>query len=219
MIVLCTHPKGGVGRTTLAIHAAGALASLLGQTLVMDCDAQADSWRFYTGTNPQAENKLSRINLRLSILWNPERRQIRRAVLAKYAKVYKHTVIDIDNLLQNTVQTILQKEPDIVLVPVNKSQQDLALVHLPTTLSVIAQLESKLGCAPQVIIVPLGISQNGISAAIQKARRLPKAYRIAPEVRDLQEPASRALVEGKYIWEYEGCEDLLDYFCSLLGIQ
>lgn len=216
MIILCTHPKGGVGRTTLAVNTAGALISQLDKTLLIDCDAQADSWRFCTGTNPQAENKLRRIGPKLSIIWNPERRAILRRTLAEYAKIYMHTVLDIDNAMENTVQTILQSHPDIVLVPINKSQQDLALVHLSTTLSMIAQLESKLNNSPQVIVVPLGVNQDRISATLERARRLPRNYRIAPEVRDLQEQASRALVERKYIWEYSGCEDLLNYFRSLL---
>ena len=47
-VILCTHNSGGVGKTTLAVHLAGVL-SKKGDVLLIDCDDQADSWKFYVG--------------------------------------------------------------------------------------------------------------------------------------------------------------------------
>jgi chromosome partitioning protein len=59
MIVLCTHHKGGVGKTELAIHIAGILRTQQpARTLLVDCDGQADAWTFHFGGAPAAEGQL-----------------------------------------------------------------------------------------------------------------------------------------------------------------
>lgn len=216
MIILCTHNDGGVGKTTLAVHATGVLTSQSGRTLLIDCDDQSDSWQFYAGRIPNFAKELLIIEDNLSIIENQKREKI--ASLVDIGE-YDNIVIDIDSPLRNTVQTIIQNDPEIVLVPINKAGRPKALRNLPRTLSVIAKLESKSGYSPEVIIVPLGVEQNAISEVVEKIQTKPQVCRVAPPMRNLQEEMACAVYEErKHIWNYEGCEDLYDYFCSLLGI-
>ena len=216
MIILCTHNDGGVGKTTLAVHAIGALQSQLGRILLIDCDDQADSWQFYADGIPK---KLKDVLVKddISLISNKNRESIKR--LAK-PEQYDHIVLDVDSPLQNTVKLIIDNEPDLVLVPLNKSQAVKALRNLPRTLSVIAQLETKTGASPRTILVPLGIDPNDISEVISQTVKKPSRCIIAPPMPDVQQEMQVAIYKDKkYIWEYPGHENLQEYFCSLLLLE
>lgn len=216
MIILCTHNDGGVGKTTLAVHAIGALQFQLGRILLIDCDDQADSWQFYSDGTPK---KLKDVLVKddISLIWNKNRESIKR--LAK-PEQYDHIVLDVDSPLQNTVKLIVDNEPDLVLVPVNKSQEVKALRNLPRTLSVIAQLETKTGASPRTIIVPLGIKVDDIKEVFNQTTEKPSRCLVAPSMPDVQQEMQIAIYKDKrYIWSYPGYEDLQNYFCSLLSLD
>lgn len=215
MIILCTHNDGGVGKTTLAVHIAGVLISQYSKTLLIDCDDQADFWQFYTGREPGKLDKLDIDNNR-TILHNPERKSIKS--LAK-PQQYDHVVLDIDTPLRNTVQVIVGDDPNLILVPVNKSQKTKALRNLPRTLKVISQL-SKPGFSSKVVIVPLGIQTDAISQVIEKIDEndKPTGCKIAEEMPDLQDQMQMAIYdERKYIWDYKDCEAFYDYFSKIIA--
>ncbi len=217
MIILCTHNDGGVGKTTLAVHSAGVLISQLDRTLLIDCDDQADSWQFYTGREPSKLNDID-IEDNRTVISNKNRASIKK--LAK-PQQYDHVVLDIDSPLQNTVQVIIGNDPDLILVPVNKSQKIKALRNLPRTLKVISKLESTAGFASEVIIVPLGIQEDAISQVVSRIDidNKPKQCKIASAMPDVQEQMQHSIYEDrKYIWDYEGYENMYEYFCSLIGI-
>jgi chromosome partitioning protein len=213
VIILCTHNDGGVGKTTLAIHAAGVLVASSEKTLIVDCDDQADSWQFYTGRIPSKSQDVDTEGYR-TVISNKERKLIKSLAL----KGYDNFVLDIDTPLRNTVQLIVGNDPNLILVPVNKSQRIKALRNLPRTLKVISQL-SKPGFAPKVTIVPLGVAKDSILQIVEKISvdNKPRDCKIADEIPDLQEKMQLAIYEDrKYIWEYEGYEYLLEYFYKLL---
>jgi len=92
MIILCTHNDGGVGKTTLAVHAVGALQSQLGRILLIDCDDQADSWQFYSDGIPK---KLEDVLVKddISLIWNKNRESIKRlAKPEQYSTFHFHEV-------------------------------------------------------------------------------------------------------------------------------
>ncbi len=217
MIILCTHNSGGVGKTTLAIHITGVLKSKfpLSKTLLIDCDDQADSWEFYTRIRPT--NVLQLLSLdNLSVLYNEDRRRIESVV---DLEEYDYIVIDVRSPRKDTIRIIINDDPDLILVPINPSQKSKAAGNLDRTLGMISILEYKLGFSPEVIIVPLGVSQDVISDKLQKIPNQPKVCRMAPPIRYLQDEMQIAIYEErKYIWEYEGCEDVYFEFCSILGI-
>ncbi|MEC4817483.1 MAG: ParA family protein [Scytonema sp. PMC 1069.18] len=182
MIILCTHNCGGVGKTTLAIHAAGVLSSQSSKsTLLMDCDDQADSWLFYANKMPELY-ELLRLGDSLSILDNHKRQKIANVV---NLEEYDHIVIDIDSEFLNTLRSIMQNKPDVILIPINKSQQHKALNKISPVFLSIATLERKYGFCSDIIIVPLGVKQDIIVQAIQKVQDKPQSYWVAPELRYL----------------------------------
>lgn len=215
MIILCTHNDGGVGKTTLAVHIAGVLINRQDSTLLIDCDDQADFWQFYIDRNPEKSKDWERYE-NSTVMYNGRREAIPKELPKGQ---YDHIVLDINSPLKNTVQTIVGNDPDLILVPVNKSQRIKALRNLPRTLKVIAQLETKAGYAPQVVIVPLGISQSSIDQIVDRLEDdlKPQRYRVADEMPDCQEEMQSAIYQDrKYIWDYEGLEYLYDYFVDLL---
>mgnify|MGYP006271659499 CR=1 FL=1 len=47
-IILYTYNKGGVGKTTLALHITGVLRKQTsGKIIMVDCDPRPNSWSFY----------------------------------------------------------------------------------------------------------------------------------------------------------------------------
>lgn len=215
LIILCTHNNGGVGKTTLAIHIAGVLINRKDSTLLVDCDDQADFWQFYTGCSPKKLKDIQTYE-NSTLIWNKNREPIGKEVQKGQ---YDHIVLDIDSPLQNTVQTIVGNDPNLILVPVNKSQKIKALRNLPRTLNVISQLEKKIGSNPRVIIVPLGISKKSISDVVYEIEndKKPKNYRIAAGLNDYQEQMQTAIYQDRqYIWDYPGLDSLYDYFADLL---
>ncbi|MGI0493517.1 ParA family protein [Alkalinema pantanalense CENA528] len=214
MIVLCTHNDGGVGKTTLAVHIAGALQTQLVRLLLIDCDDQADFWQFYSDRLPQ-QNKDIFISEDISIIWNRKREAVRR--LAKLEQ-YDHIVLDMDSALQNSVEMILGSQPDLIFVPINRSQKVKALRNLPRTLTVVAQLGEKIGYTPRTIVVPLGIDAAEIEPIRQKPELNGFSWKTAPAIPDLQDLMQIAIYQDKkYIWQYPGQAHLLDYFLKLLG--
>lgn len=219
MIILCTHNSGGVGKTTLAVHVAGILASQsTGGTLLIDCDDQSDSWWFYANRKPKFSQEVLVVGESLSVIENHKRHKIRTLV---NMEEYDNIVLDIDTPLKNTVQTIVQNAPDMVLVPISKPHEDKGLMHLPGILNVMATLQTKGGFSPKVIIVPLGIAQDNVLNQLEKVPVKPQFCRVASAIRNLQDQMSHAIFKQRqYIWDYdEQCQDLYDYFCVLLGVN
>ncbi len=53
VIILSTFPKGGIGKTILAVRVTGLLLSVTKERiLLIDADPRSDSWRFYLGRKP-----------------------------------------------------------------------------------------------------------------------------------------------------------------------
>jgi chromosome partitioning protein len=215
MIVLCTHNDGGVGKTTLAVHVAGALQANLSRVLMVDCDDQADFWQFYSKTLPK-QNKDIYFAEDISVIWNRKREAIRR--LAK-PEQYDHVVLDMDSSLQSSVEMIVGSQPDLVLVPVNASQKIKALRNLPRTLTVIAQLAKKTGNSPRTVIVPLGIQAPEVISILEQPELQGFPWEVAPAMPNLQDPMQTAIYQDrKYIWQYPDHADMLDYFSNLLKL-
>ena len=212
-IILCTHHKGGVGKTELAIHISGILRKQpVGQTLLVDCDSQASSWEFYFGESPTIENEPLKVNEQFSVIWNPAR--VRLKSIGDLKETYDYFVIDIDSPLENTVQTIVQDDPDLVLVPVNLQPE--ALTRLKDPLGIIAKLDAKAGHCPRVRIVPLGAKVAAVRSALRQTGYSLKDCLVAPKIRNLEKQANQARKERRYIWTIAGCEDLEEYYEELL---
>jgi chromosome partitioning protein len=218
VIILCTHHKGGVGKSELAIHIAGVLRSESDRKeriLLLDCDSQASAWEFYFRQPPSEEGVVRPVegDSRLSLIWNPSRERLQSLT---QAEEFGHFVIDIDSPLANTVQAIVQDRPSLILIPVNYGLQPEALLRLGDPLAIIADLESKIGLQSRVRIVPLGAQVAAIRARLAELEHRPRRCDVAAKVRNLQKETRKARQEYRYVWEYSGCEDLKDYYHSLI---
>lgn len=216
MIILCTHNNGGVGKTTLAVHVAGILMMRQQRTFLVDCDDQADFWRFHTGHFPTKPKDQEIYQPNNTVIWNKSRDPIESLIKKSQ---YDHVVLDINSPLQNTVQTIVGSDPDLILVPINISQEEKALLNLPRTLKVISNLEVRAGSNPQVIIVPLGISKNSIDQVVDRLDydNKPRKCKVFKQMDDCQSQMQKAIYkERQYIWDYDDWEYLYDYFADLL---
>lgn len=212
MIILCTHNDGGVGKTTLAVHIAGVLLSRGDSLLLVDCDDQADLWQFFTKGKTPTQSKDSEDLENSKLIWDKDKGSLKGKVNPAY---FDHVVLDIDTPLQNTVQVILGNDPDLILVPINKSQKKKAMRNLPRTLKVISKLESKIGFNPKVIIVPLGIPAESVEDVVSliPSDEKPRNCRTASQMPDLQDEIQEAIYEEyQYIWDDEQHQELYSYF-------
>jgi chromosome partitioning protein len=211
-VILCTHHKGGAGKTELAIHITGVLLEKpVGQVAFVNCDSQTDGWRFFTKREPRLDEKFEpvRVSDRLRVIYNPDRKSI-----VEKMEGIDHFVIDVHAALPDTVKMIVQEEPDLVLIPVDR-QYD-SLVNLADALMVIAQL-GKAGATPRVRIVPLGgPSVQEINKRLAELVTKPSDCQVMPRIRPLQSEATRARKQRRYIWKDRTCRDLLGYYAKLL---
>lgn len=222
--ILCTFPKGGVGKTVLAVHITGVLLSQTkGRVLLIDSDPRPDAWRFYMGRKPTGgEYGFFKVDSRLDIVWKPPQhgktsnrfQPIKKAELDEY----DYIVIDTDAPLEDAVSMISNNKPDLILSPINSSQKDTALEDLPDFLATLTHL-CGLDYSPMVRIVPLGVRENVVSKIINSCTIKPDNCKATFEMKNLETKMSQAKIKRKYIWEYAGCEHFLSYFTSLLEID
>lgn len=128
-----------------------------------------------------------------------------------------YTVIDIDTPRESTSRVMIDNDPDVVLIPLNKSRESLG--NLAVTLSMISAIERKMGFSPVVIIVPLGISKARIEKRLDEIYDgHPNKIFIGQRIRNVEDQMQVAVYEDfRYIWNYEGYEDLYDKFYSVIS--
>lgn len=221
-IILCHYDKGGVGKTTLAVHIAGVLRKeQLGQILLVDCDPRPDAWSFYKGRRPKYQEFLSSIDGWLDILWNPpdfnrQFKQIKKADLA----TYDYIVIDTDSPPEDMVTMMSNNYPDTIVIPINKSQKR-SLNDLPSFLDTAADVEIRANREPGInyypifLVVPLGIEQDRVISKLEAANPKPKNCQVAPAMENFQDEIDSALEQNKYIWDCPGFASTYEYFYNL----
>ncbi|BBD55640.1 ParA family protein [Planktothrix agardhii] len=216
-VILCTHNSGGVGKTTLAVHLAGVL-SKKGDVLLIDCDDQADSWKFYVGAEPNEELDFDPVDTRpgISVMTNPNRKSIKRLVKRQQ---YDYVVLDMNTPLANIVQVILSSDPHIIFIPISSSQRYKGLNNLEPTLNIIFEMEVKATFTPEVFVVPLGISADEVQEQVNSIENKPRQCSVASEMDNLQDIMQEAVYsDRKYIWEYPEYQQLENYFEDLITI-
>lgn len=225
-IILCTYDKGGVGKTTLAVHITGILQKQTqGQILLVDCDPRPDAWIFFKGRRPQAGETRRTINSHLDVLWNPPRLNPPKFEPIKKSdlEVYDYIVIDTDSPPEDTVAMIRNNLPNIILIPINTSQKR-SLKDLPVFLDTSADIEKRanlepgLNYYPKFIVVPLGIPEADAVSKLNETKEKPKFCQVAPAMENLQDQISDALEKNSYIWDYPDCSKTVDYFIQLLKL-
>ena len=207
-IVVAQH-KGGVGKTTLAVHVAGVLTNELDKVLLIDCDSQADAFRFFTKTKPNSSMELQEGMDEIDVLWNYKREKLSKK---QRFEEYEHIIVDIDTRVQNALQVITEIEPDIIFIPVDR--QKLSVEHLGEVLSLIARNEGIINYPTRVKIVQMG-SQHNLDDRLKTLQNIPKylSYGFSiPYLDEFDDP----LNNGKYIWNYSTEMDIKTIFQGVI---
>ena len=193
-VVIAQH-KGGVGKTTLATHITGVLSEDdLDKCLLVDCDSQGDSFRFYTGRRPNHEMEIVTGAFDVDVLWNPSRNSL--STTSSYSE-YDHVIVDIDTRIQNALQVIMEISPDVIILPIDS--QFLSLNHLQEVLSLISQIEGRFSYPAQVKVVQMGSSYD-INSEIERFQNTPSDLYTHYSLPYLREEFDNTLRECNLIW-------------------
>jgi chromosome partitioning protein len=193
MKIVIAHHKGGVGKTTLAIHVAGVLAEDgFDKVLVMDCDTQGDSYRFFTGILPEDE-EIKEGKDEVDVLWNPNRDKL--AIKDRFTE-YDHIVVDVDTRVQNGLEIIREIVPDMILIPINKDY--LSLLHIEDLLKTLALQEGVINYPATVKIVQMG-SNHDLNNKLSELDSKPKSLYF-DKVPNLPHEFNESLRDCEYIW-------------------
>ncbi|HCE1990124.1 TPA: ParA family protein [Vibrio parahaemolyticus] len=192
-IVIAQH-KGGVGKTTLALHVAGILSEReLEETLLIDCDTQADSFYFLHGDYPREKLDLCN-NSCPQVLWNPDRTSLSKS--GAYAK-YDNIVVDIDTRIQNAMQVIMEVNPETVLIPVD--DQFLAVHHLREAIDLVIDSVGKFMYPVNIVVVPMGVKDANL---ISEIRNITKEFNVnlSPPLPYLRNEFNASFRSRSYVW-------------------
>jgi len=195
-IVIAQH-KGGVGKTTLAVHVAGVLAEDgFEKVLLMDCDSQADSFDFFTKKLPSKSMEIKEGMDKVDVLWNYKREKLSNKNMFSE---YDHIVVDIDTAVQNALQVIIEIEPDIILIPIDKQYRSVK--HLDEVLSLIARNEGITYPLAKVKIVQMG-SVHDLNSILNTYENKPKYLDSSFSIPNLEVEFNESLRDGRYIWDF-----------------
>lgn len=219
MKVLCVHHKGGVGKTTTAIHVTGVLLENASRVLLIDGDSQADSFRFFSegsAPKPGSQRFTTQKGLLTVVSERDNRNPSRLAgTLGKLAndKLFEHTVIDIATDLPNISTILFEIQPDLVLVGVKRDDIG-SFVHLNDMLLAVDQARPIVSSSLRLKVIPIGVKESDFKEYIN-SRFLD--YEVLEPVDWLPVQAGKAVfINYEYLWSEPGYEHLWQYYKQVL---
>lgn len=222
MKVLCVHHKGGVGKTTTAIHITGVFLGSGFRVLLIDGDSQADSFKFFsegsapkpggerldTQEDPDTKKKMLTIVSERNDDNNATRWAENISKLANDQK-FQQVVIDIATDLPNISKILMEIKPDMVLVGVKRDDIG-SFVHLNDMLLALDIALPVIGSPLCVKIVPIGVKEADFKHYVKE---IDINYEIMPPVDWVPNQAGTAVfIDYEYLWNKNGCEHLWDYY-------
>lgn len=213
-IVIAQH-KGGIGKTSLATHIAGALSEYdLEETLLMDCDTQGDAFKFFTGEFPNYELKV-RESLdcfkNIEVMWNPNRKKLySKGIYSEYDNV----VVDINTRLPDALQIIIELNPDLVLVPIDR--QRLSTTHLAEVIDSLNSIQGVVSYPFETRIVQMGCEYS-LETILNGIPNVPSSCYIEYHIPNLYEEFDNALSNSKYVWQIILNEELKSKFQEVIS--
>jgi chromosome partitioning protein len=117
-IIVVTNQKGGSGKTTVAMHLAGALARRDGRVLVVDADPQGTATRW--ASSAPDENPFPATVAGLAAAGGKVHREVR-----KFVEDYDYIVVDCPPAVESPVPQSALLVADVALVPIIPSPPDL----------------------------------------------------------------------------------------------
>ena len=215
MKVLCVHHKGGVGKTTTAIHVAGVFLDSGCRVLLIDGDSQADSFTFFSEgalPKPGGERLTTQEDLLTVVSERDDKNPTRLAKsLGKLAndKSFVHTVIDIATDLPNISTVLFEVKPDLVLLGVKRDDIG-SFKHLNDMLSALEQARPIIGSLIRVKVIPIGVKEIDFEMYVDK--RFSNYEVLDPVDWVPMEAGTSVFINYDYLWNQDGCEHLWDYY-------
>lgn len=207
MRILSYHHKGGVGKSTTAVHVALRLVEAGGRVLVVDGDSQAHSCAWFGVDPAAAEDAPVEVATAVGTLHvvHAEHKRIRQQPRAVGAE---SVVIDLSADLGRMAEAVKALEPDVVLVCVKPHAG--ALRDLEQVVAMfVAETEV------EVRVVSIGVPEADIRAALA---RLPAgAYVLMPPVSFVPDEAERSYAERLPVWTFAGCEGMAAEYDALIA--
>jgi chromosome partitioning protein len=205
-IVIAQH-KGGVGKTTLATHIAGTLSeNILETTLLMDCDTQADSFRFFTNCKPSNPLETKTGKNKIQVLWNPKREKLS----TKHSfDEYDNIVVDINTRFQDALQIIIELVPDLILIPIDR--QLLSVDNMKSVLLGINTVTGIVAYKAPVKIIQMG-STHDLEEIFKELEKITDTKYFQYHIPYLDKEFNEAIYNCYYIWEVKNYSFLKNKF-------
>lgn len=206
MIFSFANPKGGVGKSTLAVHLTVWLAEQGARVVLVDADAQSSSSTWLGEVNQ---------NIPLERLTTPDELL---AGLSKLAKQYDHVVVDGPGSQNETIRCILLKT-DVALLPCGPSALELRASF--DAVRVLNQVQDIRGGQPLGLLIPNQLkSRSKLSTDFLDAAQT-LGIPTTPGLRDLQ-PYADAPGQGTVVWKMgskgvEASKDIQQLFKEIIG--
>lgn len=218
MKIVCIHFKGGVGKSTTAIHVVGILSGLSGQkTLLVDGDRQVTSYSFFNNGNPPSHDEELFFSSVISIIplqtVQTSNAQEMGKRLRKVSKIKcDHLVVDTTPDPATTNLILAELAPDLILIPVKLDDQG-SHSQLTPLLKTIARMAA-FGVNPRVKLIPLGGGANNIDPYANDAGM---AYSVTTSIPLMHKEFGDAVYkEFRYVWELDGCSAIYDTYREIV---
>ncbi|MFZ6774835.1 ParA family protein [Undibacterium sp. SXout7W] len=218
MKVLCIHFKGGVGKSTTAVHVAGVLQGD-GNTLLVDGDRQVTSYCFFNrGTTPKTD-EVVKVSETLSIIplnsLQPTSKHglsERISKIVKMKKDFTHFVFDTTPDPLTASQIISEVEPDLIIIPIKYGDHG-GLVQLTPVLQTIEGMAA-FGIAPLVKIVPIGVDSQWIFDNLGGSKLNCEILASIPANPELF--GNAVFQDFDFVWNYDGYDYFYDMYRKIV---
>jgi chromosome partitioning protein len=147
----------------------------------------------------------------IEVIANPERRSLKK--LKVKPNQFDFVVIDIDTVLENTVQVILNDDPNLIFIPLNRSHMYKSIDNLASVIEMVGRIDGNPALPYSVVIVPLGIDKENIERELELIEYHSEQYLLADSMEDLSTTMDKVIYKDrKYIWDCVGLEHNKKYF-------
>ena len=209
-VVAIANGKGGVGKSTVAINLAGALAKKTETVFLVDVDPQGTLSDWFNSRKEQPANSLIHKNLEVTPL--PWSANDLSSKISNKSKEYAFTVIDCGPANDKITRTALAVA-DFAIIPVTPSPYDIHSVR--KTLDMIHEGKNEAGIEVQSYLL---ISRKIVGTNLgREAREALKAFKIPILKTEICQRVAlcEAGILGQTIHEYAGNSQATDEFDEL----